>query len=341
VGAQAVAEKITSLMTLFDSRPFIKNEASTSTRKRNLLLRIALEASAVVVFFAALGFTVWIMVDFFVGFFVVILFMVVTPHFLTWVVGIRRLGLRYSVLSAETQIEKDKRAPILYLRSFLDDYTSNDSRSDQRTDEELLTMILKKSGPVVAVGIPGERLPPLGAARMYLGDNWESIVQGLMVKAQLIVVSPGLSEGLITEMSFVRSLKCTQKMILPLMSLSDMMYGQFCESFEEVFGVLPPQRERKALFLYFKDSETPEIIYANDRLYKLYAGRAGTLLGDGTLFILREALRVTPACKNLVLKKSGLVKVVLTSLLIRIAVFGLLLAYTLGLLKILHVVKFE
>jgi hypothetical protein len=49
-------------MTLFDSRPFIQPEASTSTRKRNLLLRIALEASAVVVFLAALGFAVEIMV---------------------------------------------------------------------------------------------------------------------------------------------------------------------------------------------------------------------------------------------------------------------------------------
>ena len=160
-----------------------------------------------------------------------------------------------------------------------------------------------------------------------------------MLKAQLIVLSPGLTEGLRTEMRFVRDLKCTQKIVLPLMSLSDRMYDKFCVAFEEIFGVLPPQREQKALFLYFKDSETPEITYANDRMHRLYAGPVGQLLGDGTLFILREALRVTPTCKTLVLKKSSTLKNVLTSLLIRLLGAGLLLAYVLGLMSILYVAE--
>ena len=43
-------------MTLFNSRPFIDIEASTSKRKRNLLLRIALEAFAVGLFFCCARF---------------------------------------------------------------------------------------------------------------------------------------------------------------------------------------------------------------------------------------------------------------------------------------------
>jgi hypothetical protein len=39
------------------------------------------------------------------------------------------------------------------------------------TQEEQLVEALKPAGPVVAVGRPGERLPPVGARRIYLVDD--------------------------------------------------------------------------------------------------------------------------------------------------------------------------
>src|SRR5262245_6770014 len=70
----------------------------------------------------------------------------------------------------------DMRAPVIYLRSF-----HSDKRLARRplaigrvvsiyTEEEQLVQAVREVGPVVAVGRPGERLPRLGAQRVYLED---------------------------------------------------------------------------------------------------------------------------------------------------------------------------
>ena len=46
-----------------------------------------------------------------------------------------------------------------------------------RTPEQELADILEHVGPVVAVGKPGEPLPELGAARLYVShDEWQGKV---------------------------------------------------------------------------------------------------------------------------------------------------------------------
>ncbi len=101
---------------------------------------------------------------------------------------------------------------ILYLRSFADDrarqefdaYDLRLGRGHQnlfsnlflssRTQEERIAGALKPFGRVVAVGSPGESLPPAGAHRMYLpADAWQDTVADLMQCAQLVVVAAGAS----------------------------------------------------------------------------------------------------------------------------------------------------
>jgi hypothetical protein len=107
-------------------------------------------------------------------------------------------------------------APVLYLRSFLDDPEGAEIRSHGAlylfygpwaffmllTEEEQIAKVLSEFGPVLAVGKPGERLPEVGAARLYLADGeWQNGVRELMGRSRLVVIRAGLTEGLLWELA--------------------------------------------------------------------------------------------------------------------------------------------
>jgi hypothetical protein len=90
---------------------------------------------------------------------------------------------------------KDARPPVIYLRSF-----DVDKRLARRplnigrfvsllTEEEQLVEALREIGPIVAIGRPGERLPRLGAQRIYVGDkDWQQQVLSWFKSAALVVI---------------------------------------------------------------------------------------------------------------------------------------------------------
>jgi hypothetical protein len=63
--------------------------------------------------------------------------------------------------------------------------------STKPSAEEFLVSLLDPLGPVIAIGRPGEKIPPVGAARMYLGDEWKEVVQDLLKQSQLILMFAG------------------------------------------------------------------------------------------------------------------------------------------------------
>jgi hypothetical protein len=99
-------------------------------------------------------------------------------------------GKQHLVPLAEETVANDDRPPIVYLRSFADD--------DQiAADEEALAAIMDEAGPFVAVGRPGDTLPPLGASRFYLpGKDWQGFVSQLLDDAALVLIMAGRTEGL-------------------------------------------------------------------------------------------------------------------------------------------------
>ncbi len=99
-------------------------------------------------------------------------------------------GKQHLVLLAQEVVANDDRPPIVYLRSFADD--------DQvAADEEALAAIMDEAGPFVAVGRPGDALPPLGASRFYLpGKDWQRFVSQLLDDAALVLIMAGRTEGL-------------------------------------------------------------------------------------------------------------------------------------------------
>jgi len=108
---------------------------------------------------------------------------------------------------------------IVFLRSFQDDGLKIRARGDSRGIVDRLTMqhrhgyehLLVASaqpfGPVVAIGQPGERVPPIGAFRRYYEDDaWQGAVQQMLRGAKFIVLSVGDTPSVGWEISKVRDL---------------------------------------------------------------------------------------------------------------------------------------
>jgi hypothetical protein len=108
--------------------------------------------------------------------------------------------------SAEEELERNgTRRPIFYLRSFrLDEKSAHRSWRERflgtmpiETAEQTLAAVLRKLGPFIAMGRPGESLPTLGAARFYVSDDrWQEKVADVVKASQLVVWTTGVTEGL-------------------------------------------------------------------------------------------------------------------------------------------------
>lgn len=125
---------------------------------------------------------------------------------------LNRLVRQARARSAEDEILRPgSRQPILYLRSFeLDQHIAEHRLTlreflfaqPQATAEEILAKELRRCGPVIAIGRPGEHLPELGAARFYVsGERWRDKIADLVRVVQLVVVGTGATQGLAWELS--------------------------------------------------------------------------------------------------------------------------------------------
>jgi len=185
-----------------------------------------------------------------------------------FVVGCTNLGAQlysYSngclTLDWDEVLGRDKRCPVLYLRAFsMDNNRSVYSISSvmfgviYRTSEEYLVRSLDRIGPVVAIGRPGEPVPPPGAHRVYVGDSdWKLAVEHLIETAQLLVFNlRQLSDNLWWELvCATRAKKESTDIILylPRVWRDDTygadVYGELREEAFERFGLrFPPYDDR-------------------------------------------------------------------------------------------------
>ncbi len=105
------------------------------------------------------------------------------------------LAEQHASLSASELRQRDTRSPVVYLRAFAD---------ETRIRESALETVIVDTGflvgPVVAIGQPGERLPPVGAARDYVpDDSWKEWVTGWMDQAQAVILVLGHTMGVAWE----------------------------------------------------------------------------------------------------------------------------------------------
>lgn len=139
-----------------------------------------------------------------------------------------RRGWKYDAVSAQEALKADPRSPVVYLRSFEDDRrmvitTSRFSRLYEAvlrsmtvmSLEQELAAIMSRAGPVVGIGRPGESLPELGAARVYVDDTaWRETITELMRRARLVVVRVGATENLWWEIERAVSVLPPQRVVM-------------------------------------------------------------------------------------------------------------------------------
>lgn len=127
---------------------------------------------------------------------------------------------RITALSYAGAARDDPRAPILYLRTFGIDHLPLPSKphgvlpkllasptAPARLDEIVLDR-LAPHGPVLAIGQPGEALPPFGAARIYVdgaGDEWKGVVSAIAAAASSTVICLDDTPGVRWELDHLTS----------------------------------------------------------------------------------------------------------------------------------------
>lgn len=122
-------------------------------------------------------------------------------------------GARHMAPSGADAIRSDLRAPVLYLRSFATESWVIES-------EQTLARVLSEIGPFVAIGNPGDTLPPLGAARFYErqfasdGRDWQVFVREMLGRAALVFVVPSTTAGLGWELTQCREILRPDRLII-------------------------------------------------------------------------------------------------------------------------------
>ncbi len=135
------------------------------------------------------------------------------------------------------------------------------------TYEEQIARALKDVGPLITVGDPKERLPKLGAARLYLRDSeWREKVEREIKRSCLVFMQAGVSAGFIWELEAVVKAKSQLKLILglPLAGACGekrrrAQYDDFRAKSVSVLPELLPEKIGDAQFIYFDEDWTPRL----------------------------------------------------------------------------------
>jgi hypothetical protein len=149
--------------------------------------------------------------------------------------------------SVEQALKADERAPIVLLRSFNDDDIAADKASfgldpdGAHRFEETLAVALWRSGPVIAIGMPGEGRPRLGAARTYVADDkWQDLVLSWLKVAARIVVLAGRTPGLGWELTQILQRRVYSRLVCIFPAVCDEDVAQRWRVIEYYLGDILP-----------------------------------------------------------------------------------------------------
>jgi hypothetical protein len=137
---------------------------------------------------------------------------------------------------------RDRRSPVLLLRSFVDEDRLTRSgriqflsltRSSVLSLEEHLTDTLWRIGPVVAIGRPGEQAPPPGSARQYLygtgNDHWRKYMSSVAGESAAVLAVAGRTAGLAWEMCYLQRKGLLNRLLIVLPNwLEQPQWRGFC-----------------------------------------------------------------------------------------------------------------
>ena len=184
-----------------------------------------------------------------------------------------RKGKKYSVETGESILKNDARPPVLYLRSFNDEvedrsmtkYFKAISTSNKRDlaatvppigfrEQDALGYVLRKVGPYIALGKPGEKLPELGSSKIYVpNESWQTTIRDFFKRSKLIVFRAGKTEGLKWELTELIQTVNPRKiaMILPV---KDEDYASFIQWANTIMPVALPHDYPSSRMLVFDEN---------------------------------------------------------------------------------------
>lgn len=172
-------------------------------------------------------------------------------------------GRRHFAKIGEKYLERDSRAPVLFLREFGEEHSILEDTSERAgaTFEQVLVDTFETLGPVVAIGQPGESLPPSGSIRLYVDDeHWQAKVAELIERSCLVVIQArGRSQGMFWELDHVFKRVPFKRTMLafPFQHVFSPRerYLDFRESFEKVTGIQLPYETSE--YIYFESPDAP------------------------------------------------------------------------------------
>ncbi|MCC6427635.1 MAG: hypothetical protein IT435_12545 [Phycisphaerales bacterium] len=206
-------------------------------------------------------------------------------------------GKRLGAPTVQELTAQDPRPPVVYLRSFkIDDQVDHTDQlkynailpaavADQieriarspalkqmrkmggYTVENKLVEQLSRLGPVIAIGDPTETSPLPGAARMYLGDEWQSRIIAEMRRAALIVIRPWTSDSVLREINFALD-NCgdPSRVILIFWEIADDDYEKIRQLAAARQISLPATKDRAGReMIRFDSAKQPRFEHINQR----------------------------------------------------------------------------
>ena len=166
------------------------------------------------------------------------------------------------------ELLKSKVPFILYLRSFDDDSRGinlpvspfNPLNIFIYSFEEIISNNVKNS-LLITVGKPNEKIPELGATRLYLQqDNWKQCVSELIHKANYIIIKPSRSDGFNWELETILKEKLINKIViynklsnLHNSELNKYYYHKLKNKIFQLSGIEMLSFQDKKIFSYFNN----------------------------------------------------------------------------------------
>jgi hypothetical protein len=203
-----------------------------------------------------------------------------------WLSNKYRARQRLIFLHAEEVIKNDIRPPVLYLRSFRDDKMIARAIGFKSVEQEM-KLVLFDIGPFIAFAEPDNEPPDPGAARLHASQEcWEEKVREQMLKAQLIILRIGDSDGFWWEVKEARSIKVKPERLVFLIPAEkvEVGYERFRQKANEWWKPyqLPEHKVKWSPFgphggiLYFEPDWTPHLqefktIWLRQTFWNLFA----------------------------------------------------------------------
>jgi hypothetical protein len=137
------------------------------------------------------------------------------------------------------------------------------------TEEEILARVLKRVGPCVAIGEPGQNLPELGFHRLYVEDaSWKARVEELMATARVVFLRAYDSDAVLWEMETAKQILTPERLVIvraaPDATDERDNYFLFREKVQRQLGIELPRINSTPIhgssldgFIYFDEGWTP------------------------------------------------------------------------------------